>query len=122
MLFQLEWRDVDLKNGVLTVAPQGERRSTKNNKIRRIPINAELRVLLDRHPRRLGATLVFPSNQSQWDKPFYDIRKPLDQAAQEAGIEDGVGLKQLRHAFCSHVRSWPASPPVPSKPGWATAI
>ena len=98
-LFNLEWRDVDLKNGTLTVAPQGERRSTKNNRIRRIPINAELRELLERHPIRLGTKLVFPNRAGN---SYYKIDRQLTEAAKNAGIEDGMGLHQLRHAFCSH--------------------
>ena len=39
---------------------------------------------------------------NQEGKPYNNVRKALHSATQVAGIEHGVGLHQLRHAFCSH--------------------
>ena len=37
------------------------------------------------------------------DGESYDnVRSALRSAAGRAGIEDGIGMHQLRHAFCSH--------------------
>jgi integrase len=98
-LFHLEWRDIDVRNGVVTVAPQGMQRSTKNNKVRRIPINVELAQLLDKHPRRLDSRLVFANKDGL---PFNNVRKALLTAGREIGVEGVLTLHQLRHAFCSH--------------------
>jgi integrase/recombinase XerD len=35
-------------------------------------------------------------------KAYNDVRKSLGKAAMRTGIQDKVGLHQLRHAFCSH--------------------
>ena len=75
-----------------------EMHPTKGKRSRRIPINDALHEALRRHPRRLGCPWVF----NQEGKPYDNVRKGLHTAAQLAGIEDGVGMHQLRHAFCSH--------------------
>ena len=90
---------MDLRGGTITVAPQGQKRSTKDNLIRRIPINSALRPLLKKHPKMLGSKLVFPDRAGgRYEK----IDRQLDEAAERAGIEGRVRLHQLRHAFCSH--------------------
>ena len=98
-LFHLEWRDIDLKNEVVTVAPQGMQRSTKNNRIRRIPINQELAELLRQHPRRLDTKLVF---SNKWGQAYNNIRKTLLKAGEAIAVEGTLTMHQLRHAFCSH--------------------
>ena len=35
-------------------------------------------------------------------EPYDNVRAALSSAALQADIEDGVGMHQLRHAFCSH--------------------
>jgi integrase len=97
-LFHLQWRDVDLQKGELNVV-SSEMHPTKGKRSRRIPLNDALQEALGRHPRRLGCPWVFGNQDG---KPYDNVRKALDSAAQVAGIEDGVGLHQLRHAFCSH--------------------
>ena len=76
-----------------------EEHHTKNYESRRIPINEALAEALRRHPRRLGSPYVFGNRDGQ---PYDNIRKALNSAAKRAGIEGGVKLHQLRHAFCSH--------------------
>ena len=62
-------------------------------------MNNVLLEALKRHPRRLGTPYVFTNEEG---KPYDNIRTALRGAAQRAGIEDGVNLHQLRHAFCSY--------------------
>jgi integrase len=81
------------------VDPQGEKRSTKNNRIRRIPINQELDALLWKHPRRLDTRLFF---LNKWGEPYNNIRKVLLKAGEAIEVEGTLTMHQLRHAFCSH--------------------
>ena len=62
-------------------------------------MNSALVESLRQHPRQLGSKLVF---SSRGGKPYTDVRDSLSAAALRAGIEEGVKLHQLRHAFCSH--------------------
>ena len=47
----------------------------------------------------VGSPYVFSNREG---KPYTDIREPLNDAAQRAGINGAIKLHQLRHAFCSH--------------------
>ena len=62
-------------------------------------MNNVLLEALKRHPRRLGIPYVFTNEEG---KPYDNVRTALRGAAQRAGIEGGVNLHQLRHAFCSY--------------------
>ena len=96
-LFHLRWADVDLRVGELRVVSSMDH-PTKSHETRQIPINGELREALQEHPH-LGSPYVFANQEG---RPYDNIRKSLLGAAERAGIVDGVGLHQLRHAFCSH--------------------
>ena len=97
-VLHLRWEDINQKTGELHVVSRQEHH-TKNYKSRRIPMNDDLRAALQRHPRRLGSPYVFCNHLGQ---PYDNIRKSLNKAAQQAGIDGGVTMHQLRHAFCSH--------------------
>lgn len=97
-LFHLRWTDINWKTVELTVASR-EDHHTKNYESRGIPINEPLLEALRRHPRRLGSPYVFCNRDG---KTYDNIRTALRGAAKRAGIEGGVKLHQLRHAFCSH--------------------
>ncbi len=62
-------------------------------------MNNALVEALRRHPRRLGSLYVFCNDEG---KPYDNIRTALRGAAKRAGIDGGIGLHQLRHAFCSY--------------------
>ena len=47
----------------------------------------------------MGSPYVFSNDQG---KPYDNVRKSLLAAAKAAGIEGGITLHPLRHAFCSH--------------------
>jgi integrase len=97
-LFHLRWEDADLKEGELRVVSRADH-PTKNRETRHIPMSAALREALTRHPHRLGSPYVFVNAEG---KPYDNIRKSLNSAAERAGIREGVGLHQLRHCFISH--------------------
>ncbi len=97
-LFHLRWEDVNWKAGELNVVSR-EAHHTKNYQSRRIPMNEALVEALQRHPRRLDSPYAFCNREGQ---PYDNIYKALASAALRAGIGDGIGLHQLRHAFCSH--------------------
>jgi integrase len=96
-LFHLRWEDVDLKEGELRVVSRADH-PTKNSETRHIPMSAALEDALIRHPHRLGSPYVFVNAEG---KPYDNIRKSLNSAAERAGITEGVGLHQLRHCFIS---------------------
>lgn len=98
-LFHLRWDDIDWKAGELNVVSRQEHH-TKNYQSRRIPLGEALKGALQRHPRRLDSPYVFCNRRD--GQPYDNIRKALLKAAQRAGIEGGVRMHQLRHAFCSH--------------------
>ena len=102
-LFHLQWKDIDWPSDVEEVGQVNvvsrQDHPTKNNESRRIPMNKALEEALRRHPRRLGSPYVFANANGE---PYDNIRKSLSSATQRAGIDGGVGLHQLRHAFCSH--------------------
>ena len=97
-LFYLRWEDINWKTGELTVSSR-EEHHTKNYETRRIPMNNVLEEALKRHPRRLESPYVFCNSKGM---PYDNVRKAFNKAAKDAGIEGGVQLHQLRHAFCSH--------------------
>jgi integrase len=97
-LFHLRWEDINWKAGELNVVSR-EGHHTKNYESRRIPMNKTLAEILRRHLHRLDSPYAFCNRDGQ---PYDNIYKALGSAAERAGIADGVGLHQLRHAFCSH--------------------
>lgn len=100
-LFHLRWEDIHWKRKELVVASNREHH-TKNYESRRIPMNDALLEALRAHKQNhiiVGSPYVFSNREGN---PYTDIREPLDDAAQRAGISGHIKLHQLRHAFCSH--------------------
>ena len=97
-LFHLRWEDVDYRAGELRVVSRTDH-PTKNRETRQIPMSSALADALQRHPRRLGSPYVFANRTG---KPYDNVRKSLNKAAERAGIEGGITMHQLRHCFISH--------------------
>ena len=97
-IFQLEWKDIDFDNLMLTVTPS-DAQDVKTGKFRNIPIDRDeaLRLLLIEHRRLSSAKfsnrLVFPNAQGQ---QYTTLNKILDKAAKQIGLER-VRMHQLRH-------------------------
>lgn len=97
----LSWEDVDIQNNILTVKHsfvRGEMSSQKSNKIRHIPLTADLAFALRKSARPQG--LVFQINE----KPItgYAASEMLGRACIRSGIRH-IGWHKLRHTFASQL-------------------
>lgn len=95
-IMNLEWRDVDLARGWLTL------RETKNGDMRGVPLAGKALELMKEHARirrRLDTSLLFPGANPS--KPV-DLRQPWEKALKQAGIED-FHFHDLRHSCASYL-------------------
>jgi integrase len=100
-LSALRWEDVDFERNEVTVRRsivEGNIGSTKNNRIRRIPMTKDVREALEQMPRTDG--YVFTYNE----KPvlYKTSCGWLKKFCKDAGIQN-VTIHQLRHTFASHL-------------------
>lgn len=102
-ILNMRWDWIDFRREQITVRPSTDWHP-KNYKPRTIPMNPELVEALRQAPRRLVYPLAFQTPGGTVYKNIHWIEQALDRAAKRAGIEDGVGLHQLRHGFCSHAQ------------------
>ncbi len=109
-IIALEWGDVDLVAGTLTVRRsswRGHVGSPKSGRDRKIPLTKRLRAAL-KAARQLRSDLVF----------CYPDGKPLTRSAIEAAFRYAckraglrrIGSHVLRHTFCSHLAMKGAAP------------
>jgi len=95
-IMNLEWRDVDLVRGWLTL------RETKNGAMRGVPLAGKALELLKEHARlrrRLDTPLLWPGVHP--NKPM-DLRQPWEKALQQAGIQN-FRFHDLRHSAASYL-------------------
>lgn len=109
-MIALQWSDVDLVAGTLTVRRSSWRGivgTPKSGKDRKIPLTARLRAALRAH-RHLRAELVFCHADGS---PFTQsaIEAALRFACKRAGLRS-IGSHVLRHTFCSHLAMRGAAP------------
>jgi len=109
-IFNLQWRDVDLANRVITV------RESKSGKKRTIPIDETLYSILRGLPSRFTKGLVFPAPKSPKDgkqKVRHDVKREFNDAVAKAEIKN-FRFHDLRHTFASHLvmRSMPSQPRI----------
>lgn len=86
-ILNLQWEDIDLKNGVIHVL------KTKSGKGYEIPINNDVRKLLE--PR-------FNSNKTGKVLDSVNFRKDFETVVRKSGIAD-FRLHDLRHTFASYL-------------------
>lgn len=92
---QLRWRDIDLKNAVITI-PQ-----SKNGETRHVPMTSEVRSILSKRPRSLDSgRLVFPNSVGHADEHW--AQKAFPEAVEAAQIED-FRFHDTRHTFASRL-------------------
>ncbi len=93
-IFSLRWQNVDLDRGLINVF------SPKTQKTRVVPINSEVRRILDFWA--LGRKNEFVFYNQKTGEPFVDLDAGLENACEGAKIE-GVTWHTLRHTFASRL-------------------
>ena len=94
-LFTLIWKNIDLKNNILTVVGD----DAKSNRTRHIPLNNEASEALEKwkNINNEESGLVFPSKEG---KPITSLKKVWDGLRKTAQLE-GFRWHDLRHTFAS---------------------
>lgn len=96
-LVWLEWTDIDLDEGIITVRNK-EGFRTKNSKSRTVPLSDDLKEAL--LPYRKDSGWCFPNSQGSQYKN--NLLRDFKVLCEEAGIEN-CHLHTLRHTFASHL-------------------
>jgi len=91
-ILSLKWTNVDFKNGVIIVE------GTKNEEIRKIPMNQKLTEALEGGKKISRGEYVFSEN----GKPYGDVKRGWWSALKKAKIEE-VRFHDLRHTFGSRL-------------------
>jgi serine/threonine protein kinase len=91
-ILSLKWPNVDFKNGVITVE------KTKNDDIRKIPMNQKLTEILEGVKKVSKSDYVFSEN----GKPYLDVKTGWWTVLEKAGIENFT-FHGLRHTFGSRL-------------------
>jgi len=112
-IIALEWGDVDLVAGALTVRRsswKGIVGTPKSGRDRKVPLTVRLKAALKAH-RHLKSELVFCHADG---KPFTQsaIEAALRFGCKRAGLRS-IGSHVLRHTFCSHLAMRGAAPKAP---------
>jgi integrase len=89
----LKWSQIDLDQGEIILT------RTKNNEIRRIPINAVVKRVLSDQPRAVHHPYVFANQHGR----VPNFRKLFELAVRRAGIDD-FRFHDLRHTYASWLR------------------
>jgi integrase len=96
-VLDLRWEQVDLKRGVIRLAPQ----DTKAEDARVVVLTARVLAMLEAQPRGLPSTPVFRNPDT--GEPWQDIRKPFSRACKKAKL-DGLWFHDLRRSFVTKAR------------------
>jgi len=109
-ILALEWGDIDLKAGLLTVMRsdwRGQIGSPKGGRARKVPLTGRALAALKAH-RHLRGKLVFCWED---DRPwtFVTMRAGMKRQEKRAGLRL-TGWHILRHTFCSHLAMKGAAP------------
>jgi integrase len=95
-IFNLKWRDIDLKKGLIQLE------EAKTGKTRNIVLNSDMITLLQSLP--VKCQYVFPNKHG---KPFTDIKRSFEASLKKAGIEQSddrrrkIVFHTLRHTCVS---------------------
>ncbi len=93
-ILSLRWQSVDFDRGLINLFSQ------KTQKLRVIPLNSEVRRILEFW--RLGQKNDFVFYNQKTGEPFVDLDRGLEIACEKAKI-DGVTWHTLRHTFASRL-------------------
>ncbi len=109
-LLALEWGDLDLVRGVLTVRRsnwRGHIGAPKGGRERTIPMTLQLQAALKAH-RHLRGPLVFCAMGGE-ALTHNRLKNALWRICRRAGLRE-IGWHALRHTFCSHLAMRGAAP------------
>jgi len=91
-IFKLQWRDVNLKRGIITI------RDGKDGRDAHIPMSENVKALFSSLPRFDDNPHVFPGMKP--DAPLNNVTNSWRTARKKAGIKD-FRFHDLRHTFAS---------------------
>ncbi|MBU4311794.1 MAG: tyrosine-type recombinase/integrase [Candidatus Omnitrophica bacterium] len=92
-ILKLKWNDIDFKMNLIYLI------ETKNNEVRKAPMNDTVRKTLMKIPKHPGSPYVFCNAKG---RRFSNVRKSFDTALKKAEIK-GCVFHSLRHSFGSHL-------------------
>ncbi|MBA7622771.1 Tyrosine recombinase XerD [subsurface metagenome] len=92
-ILKLKWKNVDFERSLITIE------ETKNDSVRRIPINDFLKEILLNLESRNTNEYVFLNIHK---RPYSDIKTAWQKAIKKAGIKD-FRFHDLRHTFASYL-------------------
>jgi len=98
----LEWKDVDLAQGQLTVARsdwKGQVTAPEGGKIRHVPLTSALAEALAGARHLRGARVLLDADRRPLTQKV--VQGLVARVARRARVEPGVHI--LRHTFCSHL-------------------
>jgi integrase len=103
----LMWDKVDFVNSQIIVSRSlgrsGLKNTTKSNKARFIPMNANVRASLEKlHKRRLNDSFVFTDEEGRHLDYNHVTERHFMVAQREAGLTKIIRFHDLRHTFASH--------------------
>ena len=110
----LEWREVDLEKGLITIPPERHKTGRKDNSKRIIGLPAVVREILSRQPEGKPTDLVFPPivkdaagraypGSRKGAAPRINLNTSWCRIRVEAKLPMGIGLHGLRHSLASHM-------------------
>lgn len=103
-IIALEWPDIDLRRGLITVERsewKGKVTATKGMKYRVVPMTKRLQQALAAHRHLRGPRVLYTdAGESVTAKV---LQKWMARAQQRAGLRATGAIHLLRHTFCSHL-------------------
>jgi integrase len=109
----LEWSDLDLARGRLTVnrsESKGMVALPKGGRRRSIRMTGRLRTALQEMKRLRGKRVLWRDPEYRWDKPYLEsgvtdrtLQSWMERVQRRAGVEVTGNLHILRHTFCSRL-------------------
>lgn len=103
-IIALEWTDVDLRRGLLTIERsewKGEVTATKGMKYRVVPMTKRLQQALAAHRHLKGDRVLYTDDGETVTAKV--LQKWMAKAQKRASLKAGGALHILRHTFCSHL-------------------
>lgn len=108
----LEWREVDLVAGVITIPPERHKSGRRTQRPRIIGLPNLAREIIARQPAGKAADLVFPPVAVDAKGRCYvksrkgapgrvDVAHPWQKVRARAQLPDGIGLHGLRHSLAT---------------------